>query len=201
MFHLGALTTAEGTEVSVGRLIAGIPHADPMWGVGAVFGHYYSDTSKVAADVRAGEDAYGIWVAGALRPDISELAVRVLKASPLSGDWREDRRGRLELTAALAVNAPGFSIPRPTALVASMGNITSMFAVGLVAPRQVVKPGTKGALPTSELAYLKERKAATEKWAAVAQQVETRRQNLATARDFAQRRKLMALAAVVKEMR
>src|SRR4029079_16942320 len=72
----------------------------------------------VAADVRVGEDEHGIWVAGALRSHLSDEDVRAFRAALLSGDWRRIA-GRLELVAALAVNVPGFPVPRTRSLVAS----------------------------------------------------------------------------------
>ena len=60
-----------------------------------------------------GEDEYGIWVAGAVRPDATEEQIRKLRASSISGDWR-NIGGQLELVAALCVNQPGF----PLAVVA-----------------------------------------------------------------------------------
>jgi hypothetical protein len=132
-FHLGYVTTADGSDIPVGRIVAGAPHSDPVWGLDATLVHY-SHSGWVGADVRAGEDQFGVWVAGALRPDVTPEQVRALKASPLSGDWRTDRiSGELELVAALAVNSPGFAVPRPQALVASTGAVQSIFAVGTVA--------------------------------------------------------------------
>jgi hypothetical protein len=76
-------------------------------------------------DVAAGEDKHGIWVSGALRPDVTEEQLRSIRASSVSGDWRPIN-GKLELVAVCAVNAPGFPIPRarvasgaPIALVAA----------------------------------------------------------------------------------
>jgi len=132
-FHTGYVTTANGSDIPVGRIVAGAPHSDPVWGLDATLVHY-SHSGWVGADVRAGEDQFGVWVAGALRPDVTPEQVRALKASPLSGDWRTDRvSGELELVAALAVNSPGFAVPRPQALVASTGAVQSIFAVGAVA--------------------------------------------------------------------
>ena len=203
LFHLGVVTTEDGSDVFTGRLVAATPHADPVWGLNPTLVHY-SDTGKAAADVRVGEDIYGIWIAGALRPDATPAQVRTLKASPLSGDWREDpRSGKLELVAALAVNSPGFPIPRPTALVASTGSVSSMFGVGMVAPKSVVKPGTKGAFSTKDLAYLKERAAAVKTWALDAQQLSTLRRSQAerTLASFARQRMLESFASTIKEIR
>jgi len=131
-FHTGYVTTAEGVDIPTGRIVAGAPHADPVWGLDSSLVHY-SHSGWAGADVRVGEDKFGIWVAGAVRPDVTPAQLRALKGSPLSGDWRVDpSSGQLELVAALAVNSPGFSIPRPTALVASTGAVNSMIAVGIV---------------------------------------------------------------------
>jgi hypothetical protein len=78
------------------------------------------------ADVAAGEDAFGIWVAGALRPDATPEQVRALRASAPSGDWRPIG-GRLELVAVCQVNVPGFPVAR--ACVAS-GSLTALVAAG-----------------------------------------------------------------------
>ncbi|TLK47447.1 hypothetical protein [Glutamicibacter sp. V16R2B1] len=88
---------------------------------------HHDHTCHAVAYVAAGEDEHGIWVAGALRPDATDEQIRVLRASPLSGDWRS-WGGNLELIAALAVNTPGFPVLRqvvaggvPQALVAAAG--------------------------------------------------------------------------------
>lgn len=206
LFHLGYVTTAEGKDIPTGRLVAGTPHADPVWNLNSTLVHY-SDTGQVAADVRAGEDRYGIWVAGALRPDATPEQVRVLKASPLSGDWRTDpRSGRLELVAALAVNSPGYAIPRPQALIASNGAVAAMRGVGLVPPSTVIRPGTPGAFSADDLKYLKERALATKSWAAEAAKLQeavaaSRAQSAERVKGFSARRTVEALASKVKEMR
>jgi hypothetical protein len=71
----------------------------------------------------------------------------------LSGDWRRIG-GNLELVAALAVNVPGFPVPRPRGLVAS-GSMQSLVAAGMLPPRKVKRPGTPGALSLDDLRYLK----------------------------------------------
>lgn len=129
-FRTGALRTAEGTSVAVGHLTMGTGHAGPRDSANAAAEHY-DNTGTVFADVAAGEDAYGIWVAGALRPGISAEQVRVARSAPISGDWRTIR-GSLELVGALAVNVPGFPVPRPQGLLAS-GEVKSLQASGVVA--------------------------------------------------------------------
>lgn len=53
-----------------------------------------------------------------------------MAAGGISGDWRSIG-GHLELVAALAVNVPGFPVPRP-ALAASAGRQTALVAAGVV---------------------------------------------------------------------
>ena len=129
-FRTGALRTAEGTSVAVGHLTMGTGHAGPRDSANAAAEHY-DNTGTVFADVAAGEDAYGIWVAGSLRPGITAEQVRVARSAPISGDWRTIR-GALELVGALAVNVPGFPVPRPQGLLAS-GEVRSLQASGVVA--------------------------------------------------------------------
>lgn len=151
-FRTGAVLTAEGSEVPTGRLTVDTLHAGKNLSAASTLAHY-ENTGKAAADVSAGEDAHGIWVAGAVRPDASPEMVRALRASPLSGDWRR-MGGSLELVGALAVNVPGFPIPRPQGLVAS-GVMQSLVASGMIAPSKVLAPGSPGALTQEDLRYLK----------------------------------------------
>lgn len=133
-FMLGYVTTAEGEDVPTGPIVAGVRHADPSWSMATALEHY-SNNARAVADVRVGEDSFGIWFAGALRPSTTPEQVRALRGSPLSGDWRTFG-GNLELVSALAVSTPGFPIPRPTALVASAGGaMTSAVAIGIVPQR------------------------------------------------------------------
>lgn len=118
-FHTGELETEEGKVISVGHLTFNTGHASIYDSPNKAAAHY-DHTGAVAADVIAGEDQYGIWVAGALRPELSEEQIRTFRSAPLSGDWRRIGN-RLELVAALSVNTPGFPVPRTRALVASGG--------------------------------------------------------------------------------
>ncbi len=153
LFHLGVVTTAEGTDVPVGRITMNTTHAGDSWNARRTLSHY-ENTGLAIADVHAGEDAYGIWLAGALRPDATPAQIRALKASPLSGDWRRTANGSMELAMALAVNQPGFPVPRPRGLVAS-GALTSLMAAGMLAPAKVIPPGKPGSFSLEDLRYLK----------------------------------------------
>lgn len=128
-YRLGATRTREGADVPTGTITMNARHAVAAAGAVAAMAHY-EDTGLAAADVAVGEDQWGIWVAGALRPGLSDVQVRALRAAPLSGDWRRvGSSGGLELVAALAVNTPGFPIPRTAGMVAS-GELVSLVAAG-----------------------------------------------------------------------
>jgi hypothetical protein len=129
-FHTGEIVSAEGRRVGVGRITLGTGHADADSGFRAAAEHY-DDTGTCVATVRAGQDAYGIWVAGALVPECDERRRAELQRSVLSGDWRRIG-GELELVAALAVNSGGFPVPR--AMVAD-GRTLSLVASGVVTAR------------------------------------------------------------------
>jgi hypothetical protein len=123
-FATGALETAEGTLVNVGQITLTGGHAPLEASVAEAVAHY-DNTNSAFADVSVGEDKHGIWVAGALRPTVDDNALRSIRASSVSGDWRPIN-GSLEMVAVCAVNVPGFPIPRarvaagiPVALVAA----------------------------------------------------------------------------------
>ena len=124
-FHTGVCHTAEGTDVPVGQLTLAGGHA-PLNADAASAAKHYDDTASAIADVHVGEDQYGIWCAGSLRPGVDEMQIRALRASAPSGDWRPIN-GSLELVAVCQVNVPGFPIAR--AMVAS-GKILALVAAG-----------------------------------------------------------------------
>ena len=113
-----------GDDINVGQITLVGGHASLEASVADAVAHY-DNTDSAMMDVAVGEDRHGIWVAGALRPDVDELRLRKLRASGVSGDWRPIN-GNLEMVACCAVNVPGFPIPRarvaagmPVALVAA----------------------------------------------------------------------------------
>jgi hypothetical protein len=124
-FLTGALKTASGKQVNVGQLTLAGGHA-PLHASAPDAVKHYDDTNSAVADVTVGEDEYGIWAAGSLRPNVTPEQVRVFRASPLSGDWRPIN-GNLELVAACAVNVPGF--PTARAIYAG-GAIVALVAAG-----------------------------------------------------------------------
>jgi hypothetical protein len=124
-FHTGVVRTDAGTDVPVGQLTLAGGHASLQADARSAAKHY-DDTASAIADVHAGEDDYGIYVAGSLRPEATEAQIRALRASAPSGDWRPIG-GSLELVAVCQVNVPGFPIAR--ALVAS-GKVFALVAAG-----------------------------------------------------------------------
>lgn len=125
-YRTGSLRTAEGDDVNVGQLTLSGGHA-PLRADAASAVRHYDDTASAVADLAAGEDAHGIWLAGGLRPGVTSDQIRVLRASPPSGDWRPIN-GNLELVAACCVNVQGF--PTARALAASGGEILALVAAG-----------------------------------------------------------------------
>ncbi len=124
-FHTGVVRTDAGKDIPVGQLTLAGGHAN-LHASAAQAAKHYDDTASAIADVRAGEDEYGIYVCGSLRPDATEMQIRALRASAPSGDWRPIN-GALELVAVCQVNVPGFPIAR--ALVAS-GKVMALVAAG-----------------------------------------------------------------------
>lgn len=135
-FHRGELEAADGDRVHVGVLTMNTGHAGLRLNAASTVAHY-DDTGTQAAHVRAGEDAHGIWLAGAVNPKLSAEDVRLLMAAPPSGDWREVTRGEgLDLFAALAVNVQGFPVPRAQARLVASGNDQERVALVLAGPTE-----------------------------------------------------------------
>lgn len=125
-FNSRPVRTMNGTDIKTGQLTLAGGHAALDLPVDRVVAHY-DDTNSAVADVVAGEDEFGIWVAGAMRPNVTDHQVRAFRASDPSGDWRMVR-GNLELVAVCQVNTPGFPVAR--SLVASAGVVTALVAAG-----------------------------------------------------------------------
>lgn len=124
-FHTGVVRSDDGKDNPVGQLTLAGGHASLNATASEAVRHY-DDTASAIADVHAGEDSHGIWVAGALRPGTRPEQIRALRASAPSGDWRPIK-GKLELVAVCQVNVPGFPIAR--ARVAS-GEVLALVAAG-----------------------------------------------------------------------
>ncbi|MGW3164827.1 hypothetical protein ACWC9Q_18525 [Streptomyces sp. NPDC001142] len=110
-FHARPIHTTEGL-VEVGPLAMDTDHARLGAPAKQAVKHYET-TGSIAGAVRCGEDAYGIWVTGALLPDITDDQRLRLSLADYSGDWRDEGLG-VDLKAALAVPAghEGFYTPK-----------------------------------------------------------------------------------------
>ena len=145
-FHLGTVYTAEGDPVRVGKIVMDTRHADIGLGYTAAAVHYDNTGDEIAV-VRAGEDEFGVWVAGAVVPEATPSRVAKLRRSPISGDWRRVE-GNLELTAALAVNVPAFPV-----YAMDGDEQLALVAAGTLEPEPVDVPPT-GIEPTQDLGAL-----------------------------------------------
>jgi hypothetical protein len=125
--HTGAVKTAEGDQVTVGRLTVGGGHASTAPGIGfrAAIEHY-DNASTTAAIGRFRDGKHGIWFSGAVVPEATPQQIAQLRRHPPSGDWRTIG-GTKEMILAHSVNAPGFPV-----VSAGMvrGEVTSMVAAG-----------------------------------------------------------------------
>ena len=148
-FHTGVVRTDDNKDVPVGQLTLAGGHAS-LEASALDAARHYDDTGSAIADVHAGEDKYGIWVAGSVRPSATPEQIRVLRASAPSGDWRPIR-GTLELVAVCQVNVPGFPIAR--ARVAS-GQVYALVAAGAqVLARMKADPVTELSARLARLEY------------------------------------------------
>lgn len=110
-FMTGDAWTDDGASVSVGQITVGTGHASLNMDHRQASEHY-DNTGSAVADVAVGNDSHGIWVAGAVRPGVAEGLVHALRAAgQVSGDWRRIG-GALRLVGLLAVNVPGFPVPK-----------------------------------------------------------------------------------------
>lgn len=110
-FMTGNVWTDNDASVSVGQITVGTNHAPLSYGHRAASDHY-DNTGAAVADVAVGNDAHGIWVAGSIRPGTSAVRIHELRAAgQVSGDWRRIG-GQLRLVGLLAVNVPGFPVPK-----------------------------------------------------------------------------------------
>jgi hypothetical protein len=130
------IETDDGKMVGVGQITMGTGHA----GLGLdsrPAAEHYDNTGSALVDCAVGTDKWGIWVAGALRPQVEGAKLRELRAASLSGDWRRIG-GKLRLVAVLAVNVPGYPIPLTRARFAAEEPI-SMVASGVVTEERVAR--------------------------------------------------------------
>ena len=123
--------------VATGPLVIGGNHADVNLNMNEAIDHY-ANTCAAWADVTIGEDEFGIWISGQVRPGTKAETVYAGRASGVSGDWRWVGAGH-ELISVLSVNTPAF--PTPRAFGHSEGHMLTILSAGFVKPH-VVTPAT-----------------------------------------------------------
>lgn len=114
--HLGSYQH-DGQDLDVGCITLHTTHASSNLNAEETQRHY-EHTGSVAAYVRCGEDAHGIWFSGRTALALEPKDLEALRGAKVSGDWRQID-GALELVGILAVSTPGFPIPRPAARIAA----------------------------------------------------------------------------------
>ncbi len=163
-FHTGAQPVQGGQDIPVGTLVTGPRHADPQQAFRAAQQHY-DDLDAAVARVVAGEDEFGIWVAGWMLPEANPARVEQFLASPVSGDWR-NVGGSLELIAVCSVNAPGFPVPRARVAFANGRQTALIGSFGVTAQRgeihAPVAVGLRGVNAQKEYSAARARWAASE---------------------------------------
>jgi 2'-5' RNA ligase len=106
-FHHGQVQTEDGEFVATGPVALRGGHAPDGFSALRAQAHY-DDPATGIMDVRVGYDDEGnIWAAGALRSGVTDNDIARLRASGVSGDWREID-GQLHLIGICSVNTPGF---------------------------------------------------------------------------------------------
>lgn len=140
--HTGETRTAEGALVATANIGGGAGHiaADASPEAAARF---YADTSTQLMRVKYGEDSTGLWFAGALWPDVSELDVARIQASAISGDWRPValwRRGQTahDFVGSCFVNVPGYAMRHKGQITTEAGQPQMIAAAAGAAPGDIV---------------------------------------------------------------
>jgi len=99
------------TRVATGPITMDCGHATASpHVVGAARREHYDNSCSIVATVRVGENSRGVWISGAVLPDVTPDQVRRMMACQLSGDWgpHREKPGKRELAGALLVPVPGF---------------------------------------------------------------------------------------------
>lgn len=140
-FMGGETIVADGGRVTTGAITMDCGHATTAVRLsGQQAQEHYDNSCSVVATARVGENQHGVWIAGALLPDVTPTQLRKIMACRLSGDWRShlDRPGWREFVAALLVPVPGFPMARvaPSVEVADGQLVASTVPVRFTALEQ-----------------------------------------------------------------
>jgi hypothetical protein len=107
-------TIVEGGRVVTGNITMGCGHGDAVTTDHGAVREHYDNSCSLFARVAAGEDADGVWVAGALYPGVTAEQIERAMGLQLSGHWLPSLTPgyRYDLLAALLVPVPGFAMAR-----------------------------------------------------------------------------------------
>jgi hypothetical protein len=110
--HQGETELEDGTIIATANIGGGAGHAS-LDEANAAVPSFYENTNTQLMRVRYGEDDKGLWFAGALWPDVNELDIAKIRASPISGDWRwlgswRESESGYDFAGACFVNIPGY---------------------------------------------------------------------------------------------
>lgn len=122
---------AGGERVTTGPITMGCGHAatDPWVSADSSLEHY-DNSCSIVATVRIGENQHGVWIAGALLPDVTPHQVARMLACQLSGDWRAhpEKPGKREMCGALLVPVPGFPVAASASVRLDHGQLVAAAA-------------------------------------------------------------------------
>lgn len=113
--HQGETLTADGSMIRTAVIAGGTGH--PGQDVAVPVPDFYANSGKQLMRVRYGEDANGLYFAGALWPEATDLEVAQIRASAVSGDWRfhaawrHTPSGGYDFAGSILVNIPGYPMP------------------------------------------------------------------------------------------
>lgn len=122
-FHVGEVIAADGSRIATGALTAGCDHAVARMRAPEARDHY-AHNGVAWANARVSPGEHGPWVSGAIRHDVTEEQLAILRAGTLSGDWRKLGAG-LDLISVLAVSTPGFPVAREAVTASGLGHMAA----------------------------------------------------------------------------
>jgi hypothetical protein len=142
---MGGEALVAGGRVVAGPITMECGHMPPGASAdSAVRMEHYDNTCSVVAKAAVGENAHGVWIAGALEPGVTADQVSRMLACRLSGDWapHPEKPGWREFVAALLVPVPGFAMGRsaPSVRVAEGALVASAVPVRMAAMKKPMMP-------------------------------------------------------------
>lgn len=147
--HQGETELEDGTLIATANIGGGAGHAPIEHGAPPEF---YENTSTQLMRVRYGEDEEGLWFAGALWPDVSELDIARIRASAVSGDWRwmasyrQGKGGVYDFAGACFVNIPGYPMSSAGDVALDEGTMQNIAASAAAPDRFVPPAGVRSAM-------------------------------------------------------